>query len=125
MGCIRNLNEFNKERQQLLKVQALSDKTLLFTKDEAKEALLDYLKELDIVVEITNHTNSKISGLNAHLQKKVELALTELEKKMFSHIDDKIDSMVEKLFEKIVGRVVEEEVNKRLETKLKNIEKFL
>lgn len=120
MGKIPNVNEYNFNRQELLKIKNKSDETILFTKEEAKEALISYITDELELFSSRITTNTKVE-----LQQRVDFKLRLMENELVRLINDKVDKITERVVTLITTRVIDEEVNKQLEEKLKKIKDSL
>lgn len=120
MASLPNIQVFNDNRKDLIKIKNLSDEVILFNKSEAIEALTKYItEELDLISSgITKETKDKIL-------ERVNFRLKQIEITMLKHINDKIDKITEKIVENSLNRIIEKEVNKRLEEKLEKIKQSL
>lgn len=120
MGLIPNIEGVNRHRQEMMKIKTANDEVILFTKEEAKRALMNYInEELDLFSDELGEVTKK------EIQGRLTLKLKSIEDSMLKHIDDKIDKITERVFEQIINRKINEEVNIRLEAKLKKIKDSL
>jgi hypothetical protein len=112
--------QFNAHRQNLLKIKTSADETILFTKEEAKAALITYIsEELELFAEIVSKERKK------ELEDRINYKLKHIETNMFEHIEKKIDRISEEIALRILDRKVNEEVDKRVEAKLEKIKNSL
>lgn len=120
MASIPNVFDFNKSRQELMKIKTISDSVVLFTKEEAKAALITYIsEELDLFATGLSE-NHKLE-----LQTRLEFKLIQMENALVNLINERIDKITEKIVELTINRVVNEEVDKRLEDKIKKLKDSL
>jgi hypothetical protein len=116
MGKISNIGVFNSERQELLKIKTFNEDTILFTKEEAKAALVSYIEEeLDLFASGINQNRKK------ELQTRLDFKLNQLENLLVGLINERIDKITERIVSLTINRVIDEEVNKRVELKLKKL----
>lgn len=120
MARISDIGLFNNERKEFIKVLDAEKNTILFTKEEAREALIRYIDE-----ELELFSNGIADSRKKEINDRVNNKLKNLEEKLMNHINNKIDAVVEGLAERTINRVIEEEVNKRLEIKLTKIKNLL
>lgn len=120
MATINDLKKYNDNKRDLLKVQTLSDGIILFTEEEAKKVLINYIvNELDIF------SDGVSKEIKKELDHKIGTKLIRVEKDMFEHINDKLNKIAEKVVNEILDRKMEEEINKRVEEKLNKIKQLL
>ena len=120
MAALPNLNSFNNERKELVKIRNLSNEIILFTKDEARDALLRYIAD-----ELDFFTNKLGANVKIELKESLKSKLESIENAMVRHIDDKINKITEKIVSLAIDRKIEEEVTKRLDARLKKIKDSL
>lgn len=120
MGAIPNIGLYNRERQDLMKIKTINDEVILFTKEEAKTALVTYIdEELELFVTKISE-NKKIE-----LQTLINFKLKQMENALVNLINERIDKITERVVELTINRVVNEEVNKRLELKIQKLKDSL
>lgn len=120
MAKITNLNTFNENRIQNVKLQNSIEEAIILTVDETKNFLNDLIvEELNVFSEI------KIRERKIELEERLNFKLKFLENELVRHINEKIDKITEHIVSLTVNRVIEEEVSKRLEIKLDKIKKQL
>lgn len=121
MAHISHLEEFNNNRKhELIKVKNINNEIILFSKEEALEALIKYISD-DL-----NFLGNRIAfDKKNELDNKVALKLNSIEKSLLKHIDDKMNKISEKIISSTISRVIEEEVEKRVDIKLKKIKDAL
>ncbi len=120
MGRISNLEKYNDRRQNIIKVKDVNDDTILFTKDDAMEALSKYISD---DLKLFSKGVSKL--VKDDLDNKIASRLTKFENSLVAHIDDKINKITERIIDSILEYKIEAEVNKRLDAKLEKIKKAL
>jgi len=120
MAALPNLNSYNNDRKELMKIRTANDETILFTKSEAREALVKYITD-----ELDMFANDLGTNVKTELGTRIMFKLTTFEHEMVRHIDNKFDTITEKIVDLILNRKIEEEVNKRVEQKLKKIKDSL
>ncbi len=116
MASIPKLNDYNTNRKDLMKIKTFEDEIILFTKAEARDALIQYIdEELDFFTEgISKHrTDEIVKGVNERLDK--------FERSLKGHIDDKINSISEKIIEVSTTNMIEQRVNERLREKIQQL----
>lgn len=120
MGRIPGLKIFNDERKSLMKIKTIEDNVILFTKDEAREALIEYIdEELDLI-------SHGVTQRRVHdIIEDVDRRLRSFEMKLENHISDKINAITERIISNATSRIVEERVNERLNEKLQKIKEQL
>jgi hypothetical protein len=115
MANIVDLGDFNQRNRDLMKIKDINNDVILFTKQEAKEALISYINaELNLIKEVEDD----VHGI-------VEKELIRLERKILRHIDDKITDLTEKIVEASLTRVIEAEINRRVDEKINKIKNGL
>ena len=120
MAAIRDLSSYNNDRRELMKIKTANDETILFTKEEAKLALVKYIdEELELMTTAISHDGK------AELEGRLNFKLKQMEISLIKHIDEKLDTITEKIVELTINRKVEEEVEKRLELRLQKLKKLL
>lgn len=120
MARISDLNSFNSHRKELMKVKTADDNTILFTREEARAALIKYIEdELDLFVgEIgVNVKKRMIEELNVKIKG--------IEGVLLNHINNKFNDLTEKIVVATIDKEVEKEVDKRLNIKLEKLKKLL
>jgi hypothetical protein len=120
MASIRNLSDFNRNRQELLKIKTVNDEVILFTKTEAREALVKYIDE-----ELDLFNNGIAKETKDKLQERVNFQLKQIENSLMRYLDDKMNKITETIVINSTSRVIEEEVNRRLNIKIEEIKKRL
>jgi len=120
MARLINLEQFNTNRKDLVKIKKLDEETILFTKDEAKEALLEYITQ-DLKFFSDGLPKYLIDELNHH----VVLKLSKFEKEIDSFISTRINEIAEKMVEKTLTRVMEEKINEKVNEKLDKLKSML
>jgi len=120
MGRLPNIGVYNSDRQELMKIKTINDEVILFTKEEAKTALVAYIdEELDLFA-------TKISeNKRDELQNRINFKLKQMENALVNLINERIDKITERVVELTINRVVNEEVNKRLELKIQKLKDSL
>jgi uncharacterized FlaG/YvyC family protein len=120
MASIPKLNDFNTNRQDLMKIKTLEDEIILFTKAEARDALIQYIdEELDFMT--TGLTKLKVKEIEDAVNKRLD----NFERSLKDHIDNKINSITEKIIEVSTTNIIEQRVNERLTEKLEKLKKVL
>lgn len=120
MASIPKLNDFNTDRKDLMKIKTIEDEIILFTKSEAREALIEYIdEELDFISHgvVQRRVNDIIES--------VDRRLMSFERKLENHISDKINAITERIISNATSRIVEERVNERLNEKLDKLKTML
>lgn len=116
MALLHNIVEYNSKRQDLVKLKITADETILFTKEELREALIKY---------IDDELSFFVTGISAKRKKELEDRLNNklvgMEKSLTSYINDRFDVITERIVDQTIGRKIEEEVTKRLNAKLEKI----
>ena len=123
MTKIPNLNDYNSPlnaRREMLKVKNLNDEILLFSKEEAREALNSYIHD-----ELAFYSDELTKQRKIDLESRINFKLKQIENAMVNHIDDKVNKITERIIELTTTRIFEEEVEKRLELRLKKIKDSL
>lgn len=106
MARLPSLEEFNLERQDLLKIKTADENTVLVSKSELREVLIDYIdKELDLIS--SGVTRRRVD----EIIEDVDRRLNRFEKTLEKHIDDKINQLTERVIEKATTNMIEEKVN--------------
>jgi len=120
MALIPNIGVYNDNKKELMKIRNLNDETILFTKQEAKEALVRYIAtELDLFADDLGQ-NAK-----TELESSIAVRFKFFETAMVKHIEAKFNKITEQVVEKITSREVENEINRRVEERLKKIKNSL
>ncbi len=120
MSRISNIGQYNLNKQDLIKIKTINDEVILFSKEEAREVLVNYIND-----EIELFTDDIVKVNRVSMSERVNNKLTKLESSLIQHIDDKINNITEKIVDTILNRKIEEEVNKRVELKLQKIKNAL
>jgi flagellar biosynthesis/type III secretory pathway protein FliH len=116
MARLPSLEDFNLERQDLLKIKTTNDNTVLMSKAELREVLIDYIdKELDLIS--SGVTRRRVNEIIEDVDKRLNKFEITLEK----HINDKINEITERVIEKSTTNLIEERVNHRLMEKIKSL----
>lgn len=120
MARLANLDEYNNNRKDYMKIKTVNDETVLMTADDLKAVMVDYLKtEMNFFADgITKQDKIK-------LQERLDFKLKQIETGMMRHIDDKINGITEKIVSNFTNRVIENEVERRLEEKIKKLKDLL
>lgn len=120
MAAVPNIQFFNDSRKELMKIRNLNDETILFTKDEAREALVKYIaEELDLFADDLGR-NAK-----TELEETIKVRFKMFETAMVNHIEKKFNTITQQVIEKITSREVDNEINRRVEERLKKIKDSL
>lgn len=120
MSKLPNFVDFNKNRQDLLKIRTKADETILFSKEEAKEALVRYIKEeLDFFADEISLERKQ------ELEARLMFKFKQIETSMIKHVNDKINSLTERIVSLTTDKIIEREVNKRVDIRLKEIKDSL
>lgn len=116
MARLPSLENFNLERQDLLNFKTTNDNTVLMSKTELREVLIDYIdKELDLIS--SGVTRRRVNEIIEDVDKRLNKFEITLEK----HINDKINEITERVIEKSTTNLIEERVNQRLMEKIKSL----
>jgi flagellar biosynthesis/type III secretory pathway protein FliH len=116
MARLPSLEDFNLERQDLLKIKTADENTVLMSKSELREVLIDYIdKELDLIS--SGVTRRRVNEIIEDVDKRLNKFEITLEK----HINDKINEITERVIEKSTTNLIEERVNHRLMEKIKSL----
>jgi hypothetical protein len=120
MARISDLDRYNNNRYEAIKIKTANDETVLMTADDLKAVMVEYLsEELNFFADgITKKDKIKI-------QERVNFKLTQIENGMIRHIDDKINKITENIVSLMTTRMIEEEVAKRVELRIQNIKNLL
>jgi len=120
MARLANLETFNNNRKDLMKIKNASDEAILMTAEDLKAVMIDYLKtEMDFFADgITKQDKVK-------LQERLDFKLKQIETGMLRHIDDKLNGITEKIVSNFTNRIIEAEVERRVEAKLQKIKNSL
>ena len=120
MSMLPDINGYNQSRKDYVKVQNIAGEVILFTKEEAKQALVTYIsEELDLLA------TSVTIEQKIELQHKIDLKIKTIEKTMMDYLSTKFNEISEKIFEATLDFKIEQEVEKRLEEKIQKIRKIL
>lgn len=120
MARISNLEAFNTNRQDLIKIKNIKDDIILFTKDEAREALIEYIdEELDLI------SNGVIQRRVNDIKDSIDKRLTLFENKLEKHISEKINQITERIFTNATSSIFEKKVSEKLDEKLNSLKKML
>ena len=116
MAHINNITSFNDNRREINKIKTLNDEIILFTKEEAKEALRKYIvEELDLIGdELAKNYKDKI-------ETRLNFKLRGIENTLKEFINNKVEKITERIVEKNINRVIDTEVDRRVELKLKEL----
>ena len=118
--ALPNFVKFNQDRQELMKIKTINEEVVLFTKEEARNALIKYIDE-----ELDFFASGISRQRKIELEEEINSKLGQMEIGLLRHIDDKIEKITERILEATINRKINEEVEKRLEEKLKKIKKLL
>ena len=120
MASIPRLNDFNTDRKDLMKIKTIEDEIILFTKTEAREALIEYIdEELDLISH--GVTQRRVNNIIEDVDRR----LRSFEMKLENHISDKINAITESIISNATTNIVEQRVNERLNEKLQKIKEQL
>lgn len=120
MASIPKLNDFNTDRKDLMKIKTIEDDIILFTKAEARDALIEYIdEELDFISH--GVTQRRVNNIIEDVDRR----LRSFEMKLENHISDKINAITERIISNATSRIVEERVNEKLNEKLKKLKTML
>jgi uncharacterized FlaG/YvyC family protein len=120
MARLPSLEDFNLERQDLLKIKTADENTVLMSKSELREVLIDYIdKELDLIS--SGVTRRRVD----EIIEDVDRRLNKFEKTLEKHIDDKINRLTDSIIQKSTTNLIEERVNERLAEKIENLKSLL
>jgi len=127
MAFIPDNSNFNERRKSeaLIRIKNLNDETVLLTRDEIKEVLIDYLLELDIVEETTGVYKRKIIDVDRSLTNLVNNKTKIMEEGILNLVNARLDDLTEKVLEKITSKVVEQRVEELLDAKIAKIRENL
>ena len=115
MANLPNIKAFNEERRELMKIKNLNDEVILFTKQEAKDALVSYIGiELNLIKEVEDEVRSI-----------VDIQLSIIAKRIEKHISDKMNDLTEKIVEASLTRVIEAEIIRRVDERINKIKNGL
>ncbi len=115
MASIVDLGDFNQRNRDLMKIKDINNDVVLFTKREAKEALISYINsELNLIEEVEDEVHAIVD---------IKLAL--IEKRIEKHISDKMTDLTEKIVTASLTRVIEAEINRRVDEKINKIKNGL
>jgi len=101
MAFIPDNSNFNERRKSeaLIRIKNLNDETVLLTRDEIKEVLIDYLLELDIVEETTGVYKRKIIDVDRSLTNLVNNKTKIMEEGILNLVNARLDDLTEKVLE--------------------------
>ena len=107
---IPNPIDFNRNREEILKVKTINNEVILFTKND---------EELELF------SNGVTKEIKDKIQERVNHQLKQIEVSLMGYLDDKFTNITESIALKTSNRLIEEEVNKRINIKLEKIKKEL
>lgn len=118
MSTIPNLTNYNKHKQNLVKIQTANEEALLCSKEEIKSILIKHIYD-----EIDLFGNTNISVFKSKLEERLNFKIKQIEISMVNHINEKIDKVTEKIIDIITNRNLEKETEKRVDVKIKKTRK--
>lgn len=115
MARLPNINNFNDNRQTYLGVRNAADEVIVFTKEEAKKALIDYIdEELDLMAD----------GITKERQQRLEQMIEARFYEVAHHLTQIIDRKIDALYEGMISEITDSQLRNKLEDKNKRNEQI-
>lgn len=120
MARISNIQAYNADRYEAIKIKTVNNETVLMTADDLKAVMIEYLSEEMNFFADGIHKKDKIK-----LQERLDFKLKQIETGMLRHIDDKLNSITERIVSNCTNRIIEGEVDRRVDEKLEKLKKMI
>lgn len=120
MAALRNLQQFNAEKDKRLKLKTETDEIVLLSESEARSIIRDILaKELDVLAE------EKGMEIKRQIEDRLVFKLKQIEISLAKHIDEKILALTDKVISAAITSRVQSTVDTKVIEKLNKIERLV